>query len=78
MSNFKNNIIYNLDVFVYLETVPNNYIDLAVIDPPYNMSKGNWDTFKSHDDFLNFTYKWIDLLIPKLKESVYIFNTPFN
>ena len=30
--------------------------------------------------FLNFTFKWIDKLIPKLKDtgSFYVFNTPFN
>jgi site-specific DNA-methyltransferase (adenine-specific) len=44
------------------------------------MSKADWDTFKSHQAFLDFTYKWIDALLPKLKQdgSLYIFNTPFN
>ena len=30
--------------------------------------------------FLQFTYSWIDELIPKLKDngSLYIFNTPYN
>ena len=44
------------------------------------MRKANWDTFESQEQFLNFTFKWIDLLLPKLKtnSSLYIFNTPFN
>jgi site-specific DNA-methyltransferase (adenine-specific) len=44
------------------------------------MKKTKWDIFKSHKDFLYFTFKWIDALIPTLKEtgSLYIFNTPFN
>ncbi|KAF3977999.1 MAG: site-specific DNA-methyltransferase [Methylococcales symbiont of Iophon sp. n. MRB-2018] len=77
----KINKIYNLDVFDFLHTkVADNSIDLAVIDPPYNMKKADWDSFKTHDDFLNFTFSWIEALLPKLKQdsSLYIFNTPFN
>lgn len=76
----KINKIYNLDCFKFLEKVDDNSVSLAVIDPPYNMHKADWDTFKSQKDFLKFTYEWIDALLPKLKEngSLYIFNTPFN
>lgn len=77
----KTDIIYNLDVFDFLDSkVDNSSIDLAVVDPPYNMKKAEWDTFKNHDDFLNFTFRWIDSLLFKLKKnaSLYIFNTPFN
>lgn len=72
--------IYNLDCIDFLKKIDKETINLAVIDPPYNMSKADWDTFKSHEHFLKFTYKWIDALIPKLKSdgSIYIFNTPFN
>lgn len=75
------NKIYCLDVFDFLNTkVADNSIDLAVIDPPYNMKKADWDTFKNQDDFLNFTFAWIKALLPKLKQdsSLYIFNTSFN
>lgn len=76
----KNNQIYKIDCFKFLDKVKDNSIDLAVIDPPYNLKKAKWDTFKSHKDFLDFTFKWIDKIIPKLKKtgSLYIFNTPFN
>ncbi len=76
----KINEVYNLDCFKFLKKVDNDVIDLAVIDPPYNMKKAEWDTFKSHNDFLKFTYKWIDALIPKIQDngSLYIFNTPYN
>jgi len=74
------NKIYLMDCFEFLSKIDDNTIDLAVIDPPYFMNKADWDTFKDHIDFLRFTYKWIDELIPKLKNtgSIYIFNTPFN
>ena len=53
---------------------------MAVIDPPYNLKKDTWDTFNSDKDFFDFTYRWIDKLIPKIKEggALYIFNTPYN
>jgi len=74
------NKIYLMDCFDFLKKIDDGSIDLAVIDPPYNLQKAEWDIFKSHDDFLAFTYRWIDSLVPKLKKtgSLYIFNTPFN
>lgn len=75
------NKIYNLDVFEFLDLkVADDSVDLAVVDPPYNMKKADWDIFSSHNDFLDFTFSWIQALLPKLKKnsSLYIFNTPFN
>ena len=74
------NKIYCMDCFKFLEKIEDDSIDLAVIDPPYNLKMAKWDTFNSHDDFLKFTSQWIDKIIPKLKKtgSLYIFNTPFN
>ena len=77
----KSSVIYQLDVLEFLnEKVQNNSIDLAVIDPPYNMNKAEWDNFKDQNHFLEFTYAWIEALLPKLKmdSSLYIFNTSFN
>jgi site-specific DNA-methyltransferase (adenine-specific) len=73
-------LIYNLDVFDFLELVEDETIDLVVTDPPYNMKKADWDSFKTHQEFLDWTFAWLDKTIPKLKEngSLYIFNTPFN
>ena len=74
------NKIYEMDCFDFLSRIKNGTVDLAVIDPPYNMNKADWDTFKSEKDFFDFTFAWIDALIPKLKKngSLYIFNTPYN
>ena len=76
----KINKIYKMDCFDFLKEVADTSIDLAIIDPPYNLRKASWDTFVSQKEFLNFTFSWIDTLLPKLKEtaSLYIFNTPFN
>lgn len=74
------NKIYYADVFNFLETLEDNCIDLAVVDPPYNMKKGEWDKFKNNLEYFVFTKKWIDLLIPKIKNtgSLYLFNNPYN
>ena len=74
------NQVFHLDCFDFLAKVDDNSVDLAILDPPYNMQKAEWDTFSSQEDFLFFTYKWIDFLLPKIKHtgSLYIFNTPFN
>jgi len=74
------NKIYSMDCFKFLDKIENGVVDLAVIDPPYNLHKAGWDTFKNQKDFFNFTFRWIDALIPKLKNnsSIYIFNTPYN
>ena len=78
MSNL-NKIIVS-DCFDFMRSTKNESVDLAVLDPPYNMSKGEWDTFKSERDFFDFTFSWIDALLPKIKQggSLYIFNTPYN
>lgn len=74
------NTIYNLDVFEFLEKLPNNSIDLAIVDPPYYLIDAEWDkkAFKSDYDFMEFTRRWISELVPKIKStgSLYIFNTP--
>lgn len=74
------NTVYNECCFDFLPRLADGSVDLAVIDPPYNLGMARWDTFNSHEEFLNFTFAWIDLLASKLKDSgsLYIFNTAFN
>jgi site-specific DNA-methyltransferase (adenine-specific) len=64
------NEIYNEDVLLFLNKIPNESIDLLLTDPPYNMNKEYWDKFNSLDDFLKFTYGWIDAVIPKIKKKM--------
>ncbi len=74
------NRIYQIDCFQFLDGVQDKSVDLVVVDPPYNIKKADWDTFKSEKEFFDFTFAWIDKVIPKIKEngSIYIFNTPYN
>lgn len=68
------------DVFDYLLELDNDSIDLAVIDPPYNQNVDVWDTFKTETEYFEFTYRWLDLVIDKLKNtgSLYLFNNAYN
>ena len=74
------NKIYIQDIFDFLNALPGECADLAIIDPPYNLKVASWDKFKSEKAFLEFSYAWIDAFLPKLKNtgSFYIFNTPYN
>src|SRR5271157_2399836 len=76
MFNFINKI-YNEDCFEGIKKIDGNSIDLILTDPPYCLGKdyGNDSDMKNPKEYLEWTYKWIDLVIPKLKESgtMYIF-----
>lgn len=75
------NHIYKDDYNYFLEELVDlKSIDLAIIDPPYNLKVAKWDTFKSEQEFLDFSFAWIDLLLKVMKPngSFYIFNTPYH
>lgn len=69
-----------MDVFKFLNALDDKSIDLAVVDPPYNMKKGDWDTFSTDEEYFNFTFKWLEILLTKMKPngSFYLFNNSFN
>lgn len=69
--NEQTKIIY-ADVFDGLNTIKNNSVDLIFVDPPYNIGKkfGNFiEKWDSEEEYLQWSYKWIDLCISKLKDS---------
>ena len=49
VSCLETNKIYFADVMDFIPKLEDNSIDLAVVDPPYNLSKGDWDTFESDE-----------------------------
>lgn len=67
------------DCFDILPKLPTECVDLALVDPPYNLTK-NYDGLlfnrRSHSDYQTFTRKWIESLLPKLKPnaSIYVFS----
>lgn len=77
-SDFENKI-FNEDILEGICRIPDNSIDLIVADPPYCLGKdyGNNSDKMQPEEYLKWTEKWIDAVIPKLKEdgSFYIFLT---
>jgi site-specific DNA-methyltransferase (adenine-specific) len=71
--------ILNIDAIDGIKQIPNNSLDLVVADPPYGLGKdyGNDSDKKPQKQFLEWTYQWLDLIIPKIKDtgSLYIFAT---
>jgi site-specific DNA-methyltransferase (adenine-specific) len=54
----------------------NHIIDLAIVDPPYNMSKtfGSSNFSKmSNEEYGNFTAKWVEKIKPLLKNTATIY-----
>lgn len=72
--------IVEADCLDYLASLPDESVDLACIDPPYNLGKGSWDTWADIEDFRRFTEHWLDSLLPKLRPGagLFVFNTPQN
>ena len=69
--------IIHSDAILGLNTLPNESVDLAFVDPPYNIGKdfsGIKDKWRTDEDYLKWCYQWIDLIIEKLKPtgSLYI------
>ncbi len=73
-----NHKIYQGDVIEILQDfIDDKSIDLIFVDPPYNIGKnfnGLKDKWNDDESYLNWCYKWIDLLLQKLKStgSLYI------
>ena len=71
------NKIFNEDVLLGIDKIEDNSIDLILTDPPYCLGKdyGNDSDQKSSEEYLKWTYRWIDAVLPKLKKtgSFYIF-----
>lgn len=64
------------DTFETLKLLPENSIDLLIVDPPYNLAKDfNGNKFKktSDDMYEEYTESWISLIAPLLKDNATIY-----
>ena len=64
------------DFFESINYLPDNFIDLAIIDPPYNLNKdfGNLNFRKKSDnDYSQYIDSFISLIIPHLKKTASIY-----
>ena len=65
------------DSFEIMSKLPESFVDLLIVDPPYNLTKNfNGKVFRqtSNDEYEKFTEKWINAVQPLLKptSSIYV------
>ena len=65
------------DMFEVLPKLPQEFVDLLIVDPPYNLSKdyhGKKFSATDNESYAEYTEKWIKAVIPTLKStaSVYV------
>lgn len=63
------NVLYQGDSTVWLKTLPDASVDLIFADPPYNIGKAEWDSFASHDHYVEWSLAWIADAARVLKPS---------
>ncbi|MBE7081833.1 MAG: site-specific DNA-methyltransferase [Clostridiales bacterium] len=64
------------DTFKVLEKMPDDSIDLLIVDPPYNLDKdfhGNGFKKSSTEKYADYTEKWINAVKKKLKKTASIY-----
>ncbi len=64
------------DIFEVAEYLPSEFVDLLVLDPPYNMSRnfnGNPFMIKEKNEYQSWFLNVIDLLIPMMKPDATIY-----
>ena len=75
-----NNVqLYKGDCLEVMKGIPSKSVDLALIDPPYNISKAEWDkwkTIKEYVDFMGLAFKECERVL-KDNGSFYFFHNDF-
>jgi len=75
VNQIKNKIIYG-DIFKTLDFLPDNFIDLLFIDPPYNLyKKFNLTLFKemNDDSYEKWISSWLSKMVRLLKKNASIY-----
>ena len=75
LSNILNKTILG-DTFEVLPRLPQNFVDLLIVDPPYNLSK-NYDGKKfnavNDDAYRAYTTAWVEKIKPLLKKNASLY-----
>lgn len=64
------------DCMKVMDKLPNKFVDLLIVDPPYNLAKdyhGNKFNTKSRDEYRAYTIAWLEKVIPLLKDTASIY-----
>jgi site-specific DNA-methyltransferase (adenine-specific) len=57
------------DSLIWLQSIPDNSIDLVFADPPYNIKKAKWDMFQNTHAYIEWSMEWIAEVQRILKPS---------
>lgn len=57
------------DATAWLQTLETGSVDLVFADPPYNIGKAEWDTFKSQQAYVTWSIGWIEQAARVLKPT---------
>lgn len=74
-NDIRNQIIVG-DTFQILPYLPRGFVDLLIVDPPYNLSKnyhGNTFSRRNEVEYREYTKSWLELVLPLLKPSASIY-----
>ena len=71
--------LYNEDCLEIMKDIPNETIDLVLIDPPYNIGKAKWDKWDTVGEYVKFMGKVFLEIQRVLKDngSFYFFHNDF-
>lgn len=57
------------DFFDKIRKIKDDSIDLLFVDPPCDMPKEDQDSFESRKEFRIFSESWLNLVVPKVKDT---------
>jgi site-specific DNA-methyltransferase (adenine-specific) len=66
------------DSLKWLASLESESVDLVFADPPYNFKKADWDDFDSHDDYIEWSTRWIKETARVLKKNGTLFVCNFS
>lgn len=72
------NKVFNDDCFNVIGKMPNEYLDLVIVDPPYGdgigYGRNGKEILNNEDESIN--YRFLDAILPKMKQdtSLYLFS----
>ncbi len=66
------------DSIKWMKTLSDESVDMIFADPPYNISKAEWDTFASQEKYIQFSIEWIEQASRILKDSGTLFVCGFS
>jgi site-specific DNA-methyltransferase (adenine-specific) len=65
----KNGELWMGDSIEWLKGLEENSVDLIFADPPYSIKKAEWDTFSSHEKYIEWSMMWIEQAAKALKPN---------